>query len=357
MDLKTPLVLVTGATTPMGRRLVTALVQGLPGHADLAPQTGLRVRCLALPGEDFATLRAISDRVQILVGDLRQPANAARLCHGAKGAVLFHLAIARDRPWVRQLRQINVTATTSLLAAAAQAGVRRAVVLSDAAVCAGAPATQLLDETTPAQPVTAFGRVMQQREAAVRAAKEIETVLLRCAPLIAATVDGEQPLWFKLALAGQLPVHPSADARLSLASPHLVAKACLRATLLRQAAGQLYWIADDPPCELAALCQTVRQLAEKEMPAALASGLPGRQAVPWKALAARLLGALGIASARGEAAQVVARPLTVSTAPGKSQLGLLVGGPLEEALRELLLAAPPVTAVVPPAAGGSAKAG
>jgi nucleoside-diphosphate-sugar epimerase len=342
MDLRTSLVLVTGATTPAGRRLIEALLHGLPGQPDLAPAPALRVRCLALPGEDHAALRALSDRVQILVGDLRQPANAARLCHGAKGAVLFHLAIARERPLVRQLRQINVDATAGLLEAAAKAGVRRAVVLSDAAVCAGATNGQPLDEAAPVQPASAFGRIMQAREAAVRAAKDLETVLLRCAPVIGGSVDGLRPLWFNLALAGQLPLQPAAGAKLSLASPDVVAGACLRAAAVRQAAGELYWIADEPPHDLAALCQAVRQLAEKELPAALASGLPGRGSVPLKALAARLLPLLGFSCAAGEAALTAARPLVVSAAKAASQLGLRSTARCEDELRALLLTVPPV---------------
>jgi nucleoside-diphosphate-sugar epimerase len=357
MELRTPLVLVTGATSAAGRRLVEGLIHGLPGQADLKPIPGLRVRCLALPGEDFAALRKISDRVQILVGDLRPPANAARLCHEAKDAVLFHLALARDRSFVRQLRQINVEATTGLLAAAAKAGVRRAVVLSDAAVCAGASTEKPLDEIAPAQPLTAWGRILQQRETAVSATKELETVILRCAPLIAAAVNGRRPLWFSLALAGQLPIHPPSEARLSLASPAVVAQACLRTAILRQAAGQVYWIAEESPCELAALCQTVRQLAEKESPALLAGGQPRQWAVPLKSRAAQLFGALGLGCASGDEALVVVRPLVVSVAKAMGQLGLRSPGCLEEALREVLLAGPPADAKVvqdkgePPAEG------
>jgi len=343
MDLKTPLVLVTGATSPAGRKLVEMLVRGFPDQPDLGAPAGLRVRCLALPGEDFAALRAISDRVQVLVGDLRQPANAARLCHGAKDAVLFHLALARDRTLVRELRQINVAATTSLLEAAAKAGVRRAVVVSDAAVCAGAVSDNPLDETAAAQPLTAFGRALQEREAAVRAAKEIETVLLRCAPMMAAVAEGKRPWWFELALAGHLPVSPKAAGPLSLASVETVAQACLRAASSKSAAGELYWIADEPPRELAALCQTVRQLAEKESPAAPAKPR-GRGAVGLNSLATRFLGALGIGCASGDEALVAARPLAVSTAKAVKQLGLRPAGNGEAALRGLLQSKPTGTA-------------
>lgn len=351
MDLKSPLVLVTGATSPAGRKLVEALASGLPGQPELSPTAGLRIRCLALPGEDFAALRAISDRVQILVGDLRQPANAARLCHGAKGAILFHLALARERPLAGELRAINVNATTSLLELAAQAGVRRAVVLSDAAVCAGAPAGKALDEAVPAAPLTAFGRGLQAREAAVRAAKGLETVLLRAAPLIAPVAEGLRPIWFETALADAWPAAAQAAGPLSLATVATVAQACLRAAISKSAVGEVYWVADEPPQELAPLVRTLRQLAAAEPPA-MPAGSRGRGSMGLKVWTGRLLGALGLGSASGDEAVIVARPLTVTTAKARKQIGLQPTGDLTAALRELLQVAPPPVPV-PPAAPGA----
>jgi nucleoside-diphosphate-sugar epimerase len=328
MDLKTSLVLVTGATSPAGRAVVEALVRGLPG---LPPADGLRIRCLALPGEDFAALRAISERVQILVGDLRQPANAARLCHGARGAVLFHLALARDRGFARELHQINATATTALLEAAAKAGVRRAVVLSDAAVCAGDASGKPLDESAAEQPLTAFGRSVAQREAAVRGAKEIETVRVRCAPLIAPVGERQRPNWFELAIAGRLPVNAPASGPLSLTSPATLAQACLRAAASKSAAGELYWIADEPPLDWTALGLALRT---GSAPAA-AAGSGGAGALKLKAFAGAVLGKLGLGCASGDEALVVTRPLSVSTLKAARQLGLTGNGPPDAALRTL----------------------
>src|ERR1044072_8855446 len=93
MNLQTRLVLATGASGWLGSRLVETLVRGLPDHDALKqPRADLRLRCLALPGQDTSELRKISNRIEIIRGDVRNAADCARFCEGAKGAVLFHTA-------------------------------------------------------------------------------------------------------------------------------------------------------------------------------------------------------------------------------------------------------------------------
>src|SRR5262245_17691031 len=93
MDLGTNLALVTGAAGWLGSRLVQSLVRGLPDCPWLPgvnPQ--LRVRCLVMPGEDTSLLAELGDRVEIIPGDITRAADCARLCEGARGAVMFHVA-------------------------------------------------------------------------------------------------------------------------------------------------------------------------------------------------------------------------------------------------------------------------
>src|ERR1041385_7765276 len=93
MNLQTSLVLVTGATGWLGSRLVESLVRGLPEHDALKqPRADLRMRCLALTGQDTSELRKVSDCIEIVSGDVRNAADCTRFCENAKGAVLFHAA-------------------------------------------------------------------------------------------------------------------------------------------------------------------------------------------------------------------------------------------------------------------------
>ena len=83
------LVLVTGASGWLGRRVVRALIQGNPEMGPFGAG-GRRVRMLVRPGEKVDDLLALgAEKVE---GDLRDPAAARSLTVGAAGATLIHLA-------------------------------------------------------------------------------------------------------------------------------------------------------------------------------------------------------------------------------------------------------------------------
>src|SRR5260370_42033406 len=83
-------VLITGAAGWLGAGLVNAFINGLPDSPGLAPQS-VHVRALVLPGQE-AALRDLEGKVEVISGDIRNPADCARFCAGAEGAVLFHTA-------------------------------------------------------------------------------------------------------------------------------------------------------------------------------------------------------------------------------------------------------------------------
>lgn len=143
-----PRYLITGGAGFIGANLAHALVA-----------RGESVRIL----DDFSTGRAenlhgIEDRIEILRGDLRDPAVVARAVHGME--VVLHQAALNSNP--RSIKEpgptnaVNVGGTLLLLEAARAAGVRRVVYASSSSVygdTAGLPKT----EEMPLSPKAPYG--------------------------------------------------------------------------------------------------------------------------------------------------------------------------------------------------------
>jgi nucleoside-diphosphate-sugar epimerase len=120
---------------------------------------GRSVRSLDLePGEH--------PRAEEMLGDVRDPAAARRLCRGAD--VLVHAAAALPISGSRRaIRSVNVEGTATILAAAAEAGLRRVVFISSAVVLP--------------HPIEAYGEAKADAERLCRdfAARGLEVTILR----------------------------------------------------------------------------------------------------------------------------------------------------------------------------------
>ncbi len=123
--------IVTGFPGWLGNRLLHFLHEAHPDFPeDRTPPRFERVRCLVLPGTDAAAIRSRYTEIELVEGDIRDPAAVGRLCAGAVGATAFHLAGIIHPRRIRELYGINTEGTRHLLAAATAAGVRRVVATS-----------------------------------------------------------------------------------------------------------------------------------------------------------------------------------------------------------------------------------
>ena len=161
------LCLVTGATGFIGGRLTQRLVR--EGHA---------VRCLVRAGSDTSQLDGLG--VQKAVGDLTDAASIARAAAGCRH--VFHCgALVSDWATVEEIKRVNVAGTRELLAACADASVRRFVHFSTTDIY-GHPAAAV-DETYSATRFSNwYAQTKLEAEAEVRrveAASEMEIVILR----------------------------------------------------------------------------------------------------------------------------------------------------------------------------------
>src|SRR6187397_3151411 len=124
---------------------------------------GHDVRTLDLAPLDDAGLEAAVDELR---GDIRSPADCRRLVEGAD--VLVHAAAALPIQASRDsIRSVNVGGTATLLAAAAEAGVRRHVLVSSTAVY-GVPKVHPIYEDSPLVGVGSYGESKIEAEEVTR---------------------------------------------------------------------------------------------------------------------------------------------------------------------------------------------
>jgi nucleoside-diphosphate-sugar epimerase len=137
---------------------------------------GRTVRSLDLVPLDDAELERELDEIR---GDVRDPAAAGRLAKGAD--VLVHAAAALPiRASGREIRAVNVDGTATVLAAALEAGARRAIVISSTAVY-GIPETHPIAEDAPLHGVGHYGRSKIEAEGVARSfgGRGLEVTILR----------------------------------------------------------------------------------------------------------------------------------------------------------------------------------
>jgi nucleoside-diphosphate-sugar epimerase len=266
-------ILVTGAAGWLGSRLVEALVHGLPGDPVLekpvASQGGpATIRCLVLPGADAAALKHLSPSVQVIQGDLREPADCERFAEGMQGALLLHVAGIIHPARVREFYDINLRGTTNLLDAAAHAKVRRAVVMSSNSPCGCNPhPDHLFDELSPYHPYMHYGRSKMQMELAVKERQRfgsMETVIIRAPWFYGPHQPPRQSLFFKMIRDGKAPIVGSGNNLRSMAYVDNLCQGLMLAGTVPEANGRTYWIADRRPYSMNEIIDTIEKLLEQE---------------------------------------------------------------------------------------------
>jgi nucleoside-diphosphate-sugar epimerase len=269
MNFRANQVLVTGAAGWLGSRLVRALAKGLPDYPQPGiPSPGLRIRCLVLPGQDTSALHGLGAQVEILKGDIRNPADCAHFCSGAKDSILFHTAGIIHPHRVAEFRSINVLGCRNVLHAASAAGVARAVVVSSNSPCGCNPhPDHLFDELAPYRPYMHYGRSKMQMEGVVRefqARGIIETVIIRPPWFYGPHQPARQTLFFSMIRDGKAPIVGSGENLRSMSYVDNLCQGLLLAALTRQASGQVYWIADERPYSMNEIVGTIERLLEQE---------------------------------------------------------------------------------------------
>ena len=269
MDFGSKHLIVTGAAGWLGRRLVDTLAHGLPDVGALAtPPAEARIRCLVLPGEDEAALARVSDRVEIVSGDVRDPKASARLFEGTRDAVVFHIAGVIHPRRVDEFYQINVDGTRRVLEAAIAAGARRAVVMSSNSPCGCNPdRDHRFDERSPYRPYMNYGRSKMLMELAVRELREssaLESVLIRAPWFYGPYQPPRQTLFLEMIRDGRAPIVGDGNNLRSMAYLDNLCQGLMLAAIVPAVDRQVFWIADERPYTMNEVVDTVERLFESE---------------------------------------------------------------------------------------------
>jgi nucleoside-diphosphate-sugar epimerase len=264
------LALVTGAPGWLGSRVVEALVKGLADLPSLRDGMGeRRVRCLVLPGADSSALTRISDRIELVTGDLTEPASLDAFVRDADGATLFHSAgVIHPTRRAREWRAINVDGTKNLLDAAKRARVKRFVhVSSNSPIGMNRHADDVFDEDSPYNPYMGYGNSKRLAEELVLEAGKagpLEVVIVRPPWFYGPGQPPRQTLFFSMVKNGKAPIVGGGDNRRSMAYVDNICQGLLLCERVDQAKGGIYWIADKRPYSMNEIIDTIERVLERD---------------------------------------------------------------------------------------------
>ena len=263
------LFLVTGAAGWLGTGLVRALLEGLPEVERLkAVPAGRRLRVLVRPGEDSQALQELGGRIERVEGDVRDPEACRRFAAGAAGATLIHVAGIIHPKWAREFDAINHIGTKNVVEAAADAGLGRAVVMSSNSPCGNNPHNDhRFDEFSPYHPYMGYGRSKMQMELAVKELHErgrIKAVIVRAPWFYGPYQPPRQTLFFRMVRDGKAPIVGGGNGYRSMAYIDNLAQGLILAAITPEAAGQIYWIADERPYTMNEIVDTIERLLKDE---------------------------------------------------------------------------------------------
>jgi nucleoside-diphosphate-sugar epimerase len=340
LPAEAPRYLVTGALGWLGGRLVESIVRGLPDHDLLRePEPGVRVRALILPGQDPAALRRISEGIEIVEGDVRDPAACARFTAGAAGATLFHTAGIIHPRRVADFHSINVTGTERVLDAAIAAGVRRAVVVSSNSPFGCNPgAEHRFDEGSPYRPYRHYGLSKMRMEMAVRSrggAGGLESVIIRAPWFYGTHQPARQSLFFGMVRDGKAPIVGGGDSLRSMSYLGNLCQGLMLAARTPEAAGKAYWVADRRPYSMNEIVDTIERLLEREFGQGCAHRrmrLPGL-ASTLAGVADAALQAAGLYNQKIHVLSEMNQTIACSVARAERELGYRPAVELEEGMR------------------------
>ncbi len=252
-------VVVTGAAGWLGQNLVRSLA--VPARR--------RIRCLVHETQHASLLGVIDPRIEVVVGDVRDPTVIDELFDGIGRASVFHAAaVIHPARQVRELYDVNVGGTQLMLDRARRVGVNRFVhISSNSPFGANRTRHDCFDEDSPFAPYMAYGRSKLEAEQLVQRSYDrgdLATVILRPPWFYGPFQPPRQTQFLSAVRRGRFPLVGPGTQRRSMVNTDNLVQGALLAERVDAAPGHAYWIADAEPYELADVLRTVRDACEAE---------------------------------------------------------------------------------------------
>ncbi len=255
-------IIVTGANGWLGRRLVRALITGLD-EISLTLAGKIPVRCLVPTGENTLELQELG--TEVVRGDLRDSEAVQALFKDAEGALVLHLAGVIHPRRVSEFDEINVTGAENILTVSKTSGVARIVVMSSNSPFGANPSKDhKFTETSPYKPYMGYGRSKHRMELMMRKAMEHpgnpEIVIVRAPWFYGPGQPPRQTLFFSMIRSGRFPLVGDGQNRRSMGYVDTLAFGIMLCAARPNAAGNIFWLADERPYPMAEILQTVRDV-------------------------------------------------------------------------------------------------
>jgi len=255
---------------------------------------------------------------------------------------MIHIAGVIHPVRVSDFFAINRDGTANILEASVKNGLSRVVVMSSNSPCGCNPfRDHLFDESSPFHPYMNYGRSKMEMEKIVeRYAREgrIETVIIRAPWFYGPDQPDRQILFFSMIKNGKGPIVGDGNNLRSMAYLDNLSQGLLLAAFQPQAAGQVYWIADEEPYTMNRIMDTIERLMEKEFGLQVAHKrmkLPGL-ASDVAELVDGMMQKLGLYNQKIHVLGEMNKTIACSVEKARTHLGYLPHISLEEGMRRSL---------------------
>lgn len=241
--------LVTGGTGFIGSHLVEALVA-----------KGCGLRCLVRPTSDTRHLKKLG--IELVYGDLLDKESLRKAIDSSD--VVYHLAGEVYSKKSSDFYKVNVEGTRNLIEACVGRNIGKFIYFSSiAAVGPSKNKETLLNEDTPCNPITAYGKSKYEAEKLISSyfnLYDFPAVILRAPIVYGPGQSSEVTRIFRLIQREQFRIIGNGEALKSLCYIENLIEAAISAEQNESSKGKIYFVADEKPYTIIELARTIAEI-------------------------------------------------------------------------------------------------